>query len=71
VKVTTRNEMITMRAAEKLSEAFAKSQGSDNADLLLRVALMQAADEIGGEAARNPVAMTMPLKVILNGRRES
>ena len=63
----TRAERIAMRAAEKLAEAFAKANGSENGDLLLRVALLQAEEEIGGKPARNPVVMVSPLKAVLAG----
>jgi hypothetical protein len=61
-------ERIYLRAAHKLAESFADSHGSDNADCLFRIAMMQAEAEIGETLPRNPVAMCAPIRAILNGK---
>jgi len=69
MKITTGKELVLMRAAELLSEALAEKESGD-ADLLLNIALLKARQEFGGDVTRNPVAMVMPLKILLNGRPE-
>jgi hypothetical protein len=64
----TLRERIAIRALWKMAESFADSQGSDNADCLFRMAMMQAEAEIGETLPRNPVAMCAPIRAILNGK---
>jgi len=67
MRAITRNELIIMRAAERLADALAKANGSDGAGILLTVALMQAEEEIGDKPTRNPVVMVSPLKALIQG----
>lgn len=65
-----RNELVMRRAGELLADALAKVCGNAGAGpQLLRIALMQAEEEIGRPAAiRNPVVMVAPLSAVINGR---
>ena len=61
----TLRERIATRALWKMAESFADSHGSDNADCLFRVAMMQAEAEIGETLPRNAVVMCQPINVLV------
>lgn len=63
----TRNERVTMRAAEILSETLARADAQGCAAMLLRTALDEAEQQIGGKPARNAVVMVEPLKALIQG----
>ena len=67
MRPVTRNELVYMRAAELLAKALAKAKDSEEWGLLLNAAMMDAEEGIGENPTRNPVAMCLPVKVLVNG----